>query len=309
MSNKEYISISFYFSRVLFLGGLFSLLFNVSLNSILISSIFGILLGYILLYLFYKKGNINKYMKIILAICIIFINILGNTILTNNYLLIKTPVILIILLFLLICIYGSKDIKTISRVSFILLYISLFIMLFAMLGLYKRIDISNYNNMFNNNIIKGIVLFCVSSLSPNLLLLEYKDNKSFNTVSYGYIMGCVSNILVIFFILGIYNAKLASSLRFVEYLVLKNVNLFDFLSNIENILILEWLFTIMLSGMYMINIIKKYSNNYFLYFILFIIVISIYILLHLDYSIIMFIKNYIYYVFIGIIIISYIIKK
>ena len=58
ITKRQYNILSFYLTRALFLGGGLSLLVSLSKNDILISSIIGMLLGYVLLYLFFKKGVI-----------------------------------------------------------------------------------------------------------------------------------------------------------------------------------------------------------------------------------------------------------
>jgi len=56
INKRQYFILSFYLTRVLFLGIGFSVLVGISKNSLIISSFLGMLLGYFLLYLFYKKG-------------------------------------------------------------------------------------------------------------------------------------------------------------------------------------------------------------------------------------------------------------
>ena len=60
INKKQYIILSFLLTRVLFLGGGISLLIGISNNTLVLNSFLGMLLGYFLLYLFYKKGSINK---------------------------------------------------------------------------------------------------------------------------------------------------------------------------------------------------------------------------------------------------------
>lgn len=303
MNEKQYNYLSFFLTRVLFLGGGFSLLFNKSSNNALLCSFMGMLLGYFLLYIFYKKG-INKYNKYLIAVIILFINLIGCGVLTSSYLLPNTPILLIILLFIGICIYGSKDITIIARVSFILFFISIGIILLACLGLLSELDF-NFS-ISNNNIISGILLFATLSLLPNLLIIDYSNNYKFYKISKGYIIGCISNINVVMFINFIFGYKLASIVRFPEYFILKQVNLFSFISNIENILVMEWIVTIILSGMVCINTIR--NNNIFKYLIVILITIVLCILTS-NYNVLFYIKNYICYVYMFLIICCLVIKK
>ena len=56
INKRQYIILSFYLTRVLFLGIGFSVMVGIGKNSLLIASVLGMLLGYFLLYLFYKKN-------------------------------------------------------------------------------------------------------------------------------------------------------------------------------------------------------------------------------------------------------------
>lgn len=297
MINKsQYNYLSFFITRVLFIGGGFSFMFNKLGNSTIVSSLLGMLLGYFLLYIFYKKG-INSIIKYFITIIILFINVLGCSVLSNDYLLTNTPTIFIILLFIFICFYGSKDIKIIGRVSFILFFITLFIIIMASVGLVNKYDYSF--NIGNDNILFGIILFATLTLLPNLLIIDYSYGYRFYDISKGYIIGCLSNINIMVFIKGILGIKMAKLIRFPEYFILKHVNLFGFVKNIEGILVMEWIVTIILSGMVCINILRKKKISIY---IISSIVILILIILNSNYNIIFYIKNhmsYLYMVMIG----------
>ena len=100
ISKRQYNILSFYLTRTLFLGGGFSLLINLSKNDFLITSFLGMVFGYFLLFLLFKKGNISNVICSIVAIVVLFVGILSNTVLTSNYLLLTTPTFLIILVFI-----------------------------------------------------------------------------------------------------------------------------------------------------------------------------------------------------------------
>ena len=81
------------------------------------------------------------------------------------------------------------------------------------------------------NIIKGIMVFVGASLLPNLLLLNYKDNLEFRDIHIGYIVGCILMIVVLFFVVSIYGSEFSAMVRFLEFLILKKIDIMGYLSN------------------------------------------------------------------------------
>lgn len=312
INKKQYNLLSYYLTRSLFLGGGISLLINISGNILILSSFLGLLLGYFLLYLFYKKGSINKICIVLISIMVLLINYLSNDTLTNTFLLSNTPTILIILVFLITCLYGSsKDLKVIGRVSEICIFITIITIFMGCIGLFKYIDINNLLPLLNNSfidLIKGIVVFSSASLLPNLLLLDYKNDYKFREINKGYIWGSLSIIIIIFYILTMYGSDLASIVRFPEYLILKKIKVFNYISNLENILVLEWLINIIISGICITTILRNNTNKYLFYIINILIMVGE-IILSINYRYVILVKNYCYYLFIVVILTSLLIPK
>ena len=99
-------------------------------------------------------------------------------------------------------------------------------------------------------------------------------------------------------------------LRFPEYLILKKIELFGYVSNVENILVMEWIMNLVISGLFAIKVLKDNLNNiYLLATIILGIVLINELVLNNSYANILMVKNYIYYIFIFIIGFSLIIKK
>lgn len=309
--NKNYVTLSIYLSRSLFIGGVFSLLVSTGYNTIIISSIIGMILGFIILMLFKKKGGLNKYVLFIISIIVLLINILSSTILVDSYLLLDTPSIVIIGSFLLLIVYGVFKLNSrIELLSFGFFIISFFIILVACSSLFLSIDFKNYFPIFNSSIgsiIKCCLIFCSSSLLPNLVVMN--DNNSFKNIILGYFIGCIINILSLLLILGIYGYELGSIVRFPEYLVLKNVNIFNSIGNIENIIVMEWITCLIISSCSMVNYIYRNYGRKFIIIFLVIVCILINNVFIYNYSNVLLIKYYDYYVFIILIILSLVIKK
>lgn len=312
INKKQYIILSFLLTRVLFLGGGISLLIGISNNTLMLNSFLGMLLGYFLLYLFYKKGSINKLWEIIIAIFTLSIVWLGDTILTSTYLLYNTPPFLILIILVIVSLFGiKKEMKVIGRSSEIFIGFSFIVYFFMLISLPSLINLNNLLPFFKTNFtsfIKGIIVFTGASLTPNLMLLKYKDNLKFKDVSIGYILGCLSIIFVIFVILGIYDGDFASILRFPEYLILKKINILDYISNVENILIMEWIINIIIGSLFCSKVLKDDLNKRSFVLILIGIFILVNNFLNKNYIYILYVKAYSYYIFFGTILLSLIWK-
>lgn len=297
---RQYRILSFFLTRSLFLGGCFSLLVNLTKNSMIISGILGMLLGYFLLYLVYKcKGKLCKFIKVIICLVILLISTLSSTMLTSNYLLSKTPTLLILLFFYGILMYGkSKNLDVIGRISEIIIILSLLIYVLGYIGIIKSINISNMLPIMNSsfiNVIKGIIIFMGASLLPNILLIDECNDYKFKDISIGYILGSLSIIVIMFFILTIYGSELSSIARFPEYLILKKINIMDIITNLENVLVMEWIVNIVICCLFSIKVMYESMNKYLFSGIILILILGLEYGIFKDYSIVLMIKNYVYY--------------
>lgn len=304
IKEKQYTFLSFYLTRSLFFGGAISLLVKIGKNNLLITSILGMLLGYFLLYLFYKKDSINKISICLVSFLVIFITALCNTLLTSNFLLYETPSVVVLLLFFIPTIYiVNKDFNSTPRISQMYFPISIIVLLFSFIALSYLVHLNNLLPLFNTNIIdfiKGIVIFAISSVLPNLLLINYKGDLEFKKVSRGYIIGCISIIIMMFYILSIYGYEFASIVRFPEYLMLKKIDIFNYVSNVENIFILEWLSSLVISTLFCVKVLFDNTNKITFIGLLIIMFMFLYYAATGNYIIINYIKIYYYtYVILG----------
>ncbi|MDE5888866.1 MAG: GerAB/ArcD/ProY family transporter, partial [Bacilli bacterium] len=199
INKRQYIILSFYLTRVLFLGIGFSILVGIGKNSLLIASILGMLLGYFLLYLFYKKGGLSKISNVLISITTLTASLLAITTLTGTYLLYDTPTLFIMGAFFLVLIYGaSKELKITSRVSELFCPLSGLFIIFSLFALISLVSLYNLLPVFNTSFwefLKCIIVFTATSLMPNLLLLNYKDDLKFKDVGRGYLLGAILTII------------------------------------------------------------------------------------------------------------------
>ena len=313
INKRQYNILSFYLTRTLFLGGGFTLLIKLSKNDFLITSILGMLLGYFFLYLFFRKDYVCKFMSSIVAIVVLFMGILTNTILTSNYLLFTTPTLLLILIFLLSLLYAAKkEFKVIGRVSEIFIYISFVEITLALVSLFKLVDVCRLLPMFMSNtmnIVKGIIVFAGASVLPNILLINYKEDIEFRDVHLGYIVGSLLMIVVLFFVISIYGSEFSSNVRFPSFLILKKIDIMGYVSNIENVLVTEWMFNMLLTSWVCIKVLKNNFNSKIFGIVIILLVIFINYVLNNNFINMSFVKEYFYYFVFVLCIVSLLIKK
>ena len=313
INKRQYNILSFYLTRTLFLGGGFTLLIKLGKNDVLIASFLGMLLGYFLLYLFSKKEKLSSFIVIVISLSTLMMCTLANTILTSTYLLQTTPTLLIIVLFFIAILYAvKKEFKVIGRVTEVFIFVSLIEISLALFNLSGLVEIERMLPLFTTktmDIIKGMMVFTGASLLPNLLLINYKDNLKFRDIQWGYVIGSLLMIAVLFFVVSIYGSDFSSLVRFPEFLILKKIDIMGYLSNIENVLVTEWIFNILISAWVCIKVLKDNMNKVFFIIIVVLLIICNEFLFNRNYVNVLYVKNYFYYIAFGIILISLFIQK
>ena len=217
--------LSYFCSRVLFIGVGLSYLLDLNGNNLLISMILGLIIGYFIL----DKTKYNKHNELIFLLLISLGSSISN--LCHTLYLENTSLLFIIIFTMFI----SFMISFIKRNAFIRLSENLFnwsiiLFVFMCISLIPFIKI-DYLKPFgiNNylNIIKGSLLFAGTSILPSYVLNE-KNKKE-------YLIGTISTCILTFLILSILGTLEASLYRYPEYVVLKRIKFLNFVSNFENI--------------------------------------------------------------------------
>ena len=116
-------------------------------------------------------------------------------------------------------------------------------------------------------------------------------------------------IIVLFFIICIYGSEFASMVRFPEFLILKKIDFMGYLSNIENILVTEWIFNILISSWVCIKVLKDNMNNKLFYLIIILLVFVQEMFFNRNYVFILYFKQYFYYIAFMLVLLSLVIKK
>lgn len=266
MKNNKYMisSIIFFLTETLFLHlGLNDLLKTGNIYSVLLGSFLSFIPIFIIIKIINKKPRINIFFKILLLI-VFLIYFIYTIYLIKIYVqdkyLDSTPSIIIIFLFILPITY-IKDIKTISKVSFILFLISSIIILFSIINLTALIEIDNFKPFFNISIIdiiKGSIKYMFYFIGPSIMIIMIPKNEiNTKSILIFYIISMIHMIILFILIIGIFGIDLAKTYSYPEYSLMKKINYFDFIEHIENITTIEWLNSIFISSIISVYSIKR----------------------------------------------------
>ena len=251
LTNRQKNILIFFISKALLFNSGYYLILSITNKDSWICTILGSVLGLLFCFIL-KKLIINNYINlnniIIKLLLIIFsILIIKQTIFTikdfiNFSLLPNTPKFIIILPLILITIYISfKDYKLLSYLIECLFPICIFIILFSIISLIFNINCFNIKPILshsNINILKSTFISFSLSTTPLILLLDIKCNN-YNFYNSYIVSSIIITIIVILTtsILG----PLTNIYKYPEYMILKDIKIFNFIENIENILSIPYI--------------------------------------------------------------------
>jgi len=263
-----------YFISSLFMYGVgFSSIFRLCKNDSLFVILVGSIISLIILPFYRKLLSRNKYINLFNILFILLINMMILRIYITSFYLTKTPGLFITIPFIFLCYYNaSKGENNIFKESNILFLFSVITITLNLLASTKTGSIDFFTPVFyspTRNILKGIFYYIVYIISPFVLLKNTEtDTKLF----------LFSNIFILFMsviIIFVLGPNLISIYRFPEYMIYKEINLFGFIENVENLVCLVYFLNIFVTtSLCFSNINNITSNKYIKYifigFILFI---------------------------------------
>ena len=250
--NKEYLSLTNFFSKALFLGiGLSKVLIDAkesAIFSMILGTIFGTLILFILNKLsFYKCNGLRRFIMFIIIYILLVIGLTEFTTLISSIYLIDIKKYILMLPTLAVILYmNSKNIEVHYKVSSMLYIVSFTIFIITFFSLAPQIDYLNLLPLFNvsfKKILFTSLEFTLFSVVPNILLGGL-DIKKDNKIIKRYLMSNLLLSLMILVTQGILSVELVRMFKYPEYIVLKKISLLDFINNVENIISFLWIFTI-----------------------------------------------------------------
>ena len=276
------------------LGILIPYLITKTKTSIIISLGISFILGFILLFIFFKLFNYlpdkNLFEKIdyafpkplakllnlvILILTFAFLSIIFfriSTFISSEFLTESPDYVVPIILVTQIIYFSCFDVGTSSRIAVISLALGLIMYLTNAFTLTQDIDLSNFKPLLNNtfNILsKSSITYILVYMSPLfLLLLIPKNNIVDNTkltkkLTLSYIISFISSSIISIVILGVLGYNIASLYNYPSYAVLKTMNVFSFLDNLENLNILVLVLFMSYTCGYSLLFIKYLVNHLF----------------------------------------------
>lgn len=266
----------FFLTRSLFFGLGISLLCKFTDKDTYIGAIIGTFLGLLIIlgyrYIIKHKNSSllelfqkNKVLVIITRILLLLasIIILTYALLTyktfvSSFLLSTTPVYIVLIPWLLLLIYCAwNGLSMIHKIASCLFPFSIVLSLLSIISIFGNFDFYNFLPILTtspSNMFMSIISFAGISAFPGILTL-HMDN---NIKNYGkfYLLSALMIIIAILCINGVFGEVLVNVFRFPEYMVLKQVKLFDFIEKIENILSISWAFDLFITSAFCVYSIK-----------------------------------------------------
>ena len=251
--------------------------------SILLSIIITIPLILVFNYLFSYEPSLNIFKKnkkifsfslipnIVICLFAILLGSMAMFNLTNftvTQYLYETPPLVIGIIFTVLTIFMcTKDISVLLRCSTIFLTINLILSFIALLGLIPEFEMENLLPFLADGAINpliGSLYVVLINIVPVFLILLIPKEKvaSFKTKHFfiSYSMFIVLALTMIIFVLGTLGIDLAKLYQYPEYIVLRRVNIFDFLNRIENVLVIQWIFGLFTVISFSVFVLKEYVN-------------------------------------------------
>jgi len=268
----QFCSLYIVFVQTFFLAiGLHQPIKNVGVDS-WFTVLFGNLLGFICVFLFIyifnyeadltlqekinklfgkKIGSIFNILLFIIAF-VIAVNVLYDTSsFIISHFLSETPYLYIAICLIALAIYlNTKGFEVLSRVSFIIMFLTIILFTIATLNLFPKINIENFKPILAHGLKKPIIsslYFIVINLVPNFFLLVVPKNSIIDNQKHKkyilitYSIAIILMILSVVQIIGNLGIYLASYYQYPEYMTLKHINYFDFINKIENFIISQWI--------------------------------------------------------------------
>lgn len=269
LTQLETASITYFLIRACFMGISLKLVLNIAHQTSYLSIIFSSFMGLIPLFLYLgilktkKNQNLHEYITstfgkilgsiielIFFCFTLLFLSYLYrefNKFVQLEYLS-QTPRLFLFISFLIPLFYlVRKGINVIGRVSLILLYLSIIIILITFSSLIFQINFSNLLPLIykSSDIIDSSILYIGLNILPLFFLtvLPYqKQETNHKFIFWTYIIGSILLIITTFLTVAILGIELASTYSYPEFHLLKQVSVIGILGHIESILALQGIF-------------------------------------------------------------------
>ena len=293
ISSFEYNSLIWFVLRACYIGISLSNVMNIAGRDAPLAALLALILGLFPLFIFIYLRNYDSD-KNIGELNISLYNRLGK--LLNIFLIVGTFLFIEMAFIDLISFVGSqflfktnfyyiafaiiipiiyalyKGIDTVSKMSLIMFYFVIFIIVCVILGVFKSIDINNLKPFLQTDkkdIVHAVIILVSYHVLPLFLLLivpkKNITNYSIKKTLLFYFLSFFSLVNATFLTTTIFGPKLSLLYEFPEFHVLKKAEMGDFVDRIESIFSLEWiiaLIILIIIGIYFIKEMFKVTFNF-----------------------------------------------
>ena len=201
---------------------------------------------------------ITKILFLVASIIILAYTLLTYKTFVSSFLLTTTPVFMIFLPWIILLIYAAfSGLPMIHKLASALFPISLVLSFLSIISVVGNFDFLNFLPILTttpSSMLMCIISFAGISAFPGILTLHM--NANIKNYAKFYLLAAVSIVIAILCINGVFGEVLVNVFRFPEYMVLKQVKLFDFIEKIENILSIAWAFDLFITSAFSIYSIK-----------------------------------------------------
>ena len=281
ITKNEFIVLQAFLTHTFFVTKGYSRIFELTHIDSVYSSLLGIILGILFIYIFHKLSNnighnLSSFLKqhkiikilylpiiyLFYLICLLY-PITSLSSLVNSYYLTNTNIYLIIVPFILLSFFlATKGFQNISKISELTYPFIIIITIIGLILLIPELNFKLYTPILTskpNNIILSSLTFALFSSIPSFFLID--ENYPFRNRLEGYLIGTIGITLLIFTITGILGKYFMSIYSFPEYMVLKRINLLSFIENVENIFYIPAYFYVFIMCSLSLFKINKFQKN------------------------------------------------
>ena len=263
--NLGYISLSYFMFRASFIGITTLCITTLAKQDSYITIFLSIIFGLLPILLFYSIANYRCDLSIVDKINLLFpksweiirsllglsafsltlLNFGNLTNLIKTQFLNETPTLAIgIFLIFPIILLITKSNNIISRVSTILFFMSLILIITTYTGLINKIDVDNFKPFLEYNPTNGIIPFISYTILPSFMLLIFPNKNIKDSILKGFFISSISLIIYLILLISVLGIDLVLLFEYPEFHLLKLVyeNFISF--RLENFLTIQWILDI-----------------------------------------------------------------
>lgn len=254
--NNHILSRSILMHSLLFGFG-FPFIIKLSGSDILFSLIIGTIINLFIIFI-YQKIKTPKIINIIISIIVIIIYLYIISTYISTFYLINIPKIIVVITTLLLAIYiTSKEEDIINRSTFIMAFINLGLFIVMVIALVYKIEYENFLPILTHNkwdLLKGGLIY---SLVTTIPYLHLNDKISLKENCQVLLIATFTSLIFFTLTLGILGPNFIKIYQYPEYMILKEIKMFSFIANVENIFAFIFGNEIIISIILYLNNLKK----------------------------------------------------